>query len=217
LPQALYNYLALLGWNPGDDREVMSRSEMIEAFTTERLNDSAAVFDPEKLAWMNAQYTSSLPLADVLAHAAPFVEAAGLGGADAERLAAVVDLLRTRAKTLVELAELAVPYFRQRLVYDPALTAKFAADPELPHRLRALAERYGALAEFDKAALESELRGLCDELGVKAAQLIHPVRMALTATQAGPPLFDVVELVGREATASRLTAFLEHLEGEAAR
>jgi glutamyl-tRNA synthetase len=213
LPQALYNYLALLGWNPGDEREVMSRAEMIAAFTTERLNDSAAVFDPEKLAWMNAQYMSSLPLAEVLEHAAPFLAAAGLGAADETRLAAVVELLRTRAKTLVELAEQAVPYVKSRLAYDPASTAAFAADAELPSRLDSLARRYAALPSFDKASLESELRALADELGVKAGQLIHPLRMALTAAKAGPPLFDVVELVGREATASRLAAFREHLAG----
>jgi glutamyl-tRNA synthetase len=215
LPQALYNYLALLGWNPGDDREVMGRAEMIVAFSTERLNDSAAVFDPEKLAWMNAQYMSSLPLDEVLGHAGSFLVEAGLGDADGQRLEAVVELLRTRARTLAELAELAVPYFSERLAYDPAATAKFAADVELPAQLRELAARYAALESFDKEALEATLRALCDELGVKAGQLIHPVRMALTAAKAGPPLFDVVELAGRQATARHLAAFLEHLEAGA--
>ncbi|MCZ6506621.1 MAG: glutamate--tRNA ligase [Acidobacteria bacterium] len=215
LPQALYNYLALLGWNPGDEREVMSRQEMAEAFSTERLNDSAAVFDPEKLAWMNAQYMSSLPLAEILDHAEPFLAAAGLAQADAERLAAVVELLRTRAKTLSELASLSVSYFAARLDYDSQLTAKFAAQEELPGHLRQLAARYAALGSFDKDALEQELRGLSEALGVKAGYLIHPIRMALTAAKAGPPLFDIVELVGREATQRHLENFIAHLETRA--
>ncbi len=211
LPQALYNYLTLLGWNPGDEREVMSREVLIEAFTTERLNDSAAVFDPEKLAWMNAQYMSSLPLDEILSHGRPFLESAGLADSDPERLAAVADLLRTRAKTLAELAELAVPYFEESLGYDEELTAKFRAQEELPGYLETLAQRYTALPEFDVESLETALRELADEVEVKAGVLIHPVRMALTGGKAGPPLFDVVELVGREATARRMEEFVRYL------
>jgi len=213
LPQALYNYLALLGWNPGDEREVMPREEMTEAFTTERLNDSAAVFDPEKLAWMNAQYMSTLPLDEILDRAASFLGEAGLADVEAQRLNAVVELLRTRAKTLAELAEMAVPYFQSQLTYDPAMTAKFASQEELPRHLRLLGERYSALESFDIESLEQALRDLSEELGVKAGYLIHPTRMALTASKAGPPLFDVVELVGREETARRFEHFLDHLEG----
>lgn len=212
LPQALYNYLALLGWNPGDEREVMSRDEMTEAFTTERLNDSAAVFDPEKLAWMNAQYMSALPLAEILERAQPFLATAGLDGEDSERLGAVVDLLRTRAKALEELATLATPYFAERLDYPAELTAKFAAQAELPAHLSQLAERWAGLAAFDVESLEEALRALSSELDVKAGYLIHPVRMALTAAKAGPSLFDLVAVMGREATARHLALFLAHLD-----
>lgn len=211
LPQALYNYLALLGWNPGDEREVMSRDEMTEAFTTERLNDSAAVFDPEKLAWMNAQYMSALPLAEILDHGAAFLADAGLGDAEPDRLAAVVDLLRTRAKTLAELATLAEPYFAETLEYPAELSAKFVAQDELPGHLRQLAARWAGMATFDAAALEESLRALAEELEVKAGYLIHPVRMALTAAKAGPSLFDLVAVMGREATARHLDHFIAHL------
>ncbi len=213
LPQALYNYLALLGWNPGDEREVMSRETLVEAFTTERLNDSAAVFDPEKLAWMNAQYMSTLDLSEILSHAAPFLTAAGIGVADPDYLAAAVDLLRTRAKTLAELSELAATYFEENLAYDPELTAKFRSQEDLAEHLEQLAARYAAVEPFDKEGLERELRALAEALEVKAGQLIHPVRMALTGAKAGPPLFDVVELVGREATARHLANFVAHLRG----
>src|SRR5437588_4867746 len=110
LPQALYNYLALLGWSPGGDREILSRAEMIALFSVERLNASAAVFDREKLSWVNAQYLSGLPLADLMPHLRPFLEEVGFGAAaiaaagegGGERLAAAVELHRGRVRTLKE-------------------------------------------------------------------------------------------------------------------
>ncbi len=208
LPQALYNYLALLGWTPGDEREILSRREMAEVFAVERLNASAAIFDRDKLFWVNSQYLSRLPLAAILPHLAPFLAAAGLAGADPGRLAAALELHRTRAHTLADLAELVVPYFRESLDYDPEAAAKFRADPELAGHLDALRQRYAALPEWTKDALDASLRALATERGVKAGVLIHPTRMALTAAAAGPPLFDLVEAMGRDATGRHFASFL---------
>jgi len=216
LPPALYNYLALLGWAPGGDRELMTRDEMVDLFTVERLNASAAVFDPDKLAWMNAQYMSGLPLAELMPHLAPFLERVGidlesLDEAARERFEAAIDLQRTRARTLAELAETLLPYLRDRLDYDPELTAKYRAQPELPEHLERLRDRYAAVEPFAVEPLEAELRTLADELGVKAGHLIHPLRLALTGSTAGPPVFDLVAAMGREATARHLGHFLDHL------
>lgn len=211
LPQALYNFLVLLGWNPGDEREVMGLEELVEAFSVERLNDSSAVFDGEKLSWMNAQYLSSLSLEEVMRHLAPFLAEAGLADADPDQLAAAVELHRTRPRTLVELAESIRPYFEQELSYDPEQCAKFLGDPDLPGHLTTLAERYSVLSEFDKESLEATLRELAAERDLKAGYLIHPLRMALTGVKAGPPVFDVVELTGREATGRRLARFTDSL------
>ena len=210
LPQALFNFLALLGWAPGDDRELMSRAEMAEIFSTERLNDSAAVFDPDKLGWMNAQYMSSLSLEELYPHLEPFLDEAGLAGADRARLDPVLELHRTRARTLADLATVARPYF-EPVEYDPALTAKFAAQGDLPAHLGELGSRWNALEAFDIEPLEEGLRALCGELEAKAGYLIHPVRMALSGAKAGPPLFDLVAAMGREGTARHLAAFLAHL------
>jgi glutamyl-tRNA synthetase len=218
LPEALYNYLALLGWSPGDDRELMIRDEMIELFTVERLNASAAVFDRDKLAWMNGQYIAGLPLAELVDHLEPFLERAGIGGAaaaDRERLGRAVELHRVRARTLVEMAEQLVPYFVAEPAYDPEAVAKHRGQPELPGQLARLRDLYAAVEPFEVEPLEAGLRALADELGVKAAHLIHPLRMALTGTKAGPPVFDLVAFMGREQTRRRLDRFLEHL-GEAA-
>lgn len=211
LPGALYNFLALLGWNPGDDREIMSREEMIAAFSVDRLNASAAVFDREKLWWMNAQYMSRRSVQDLWPHLEPFVERAGLKDVDRERLTAALELYRTRARTLKELAESVVPCFQGELTYDPAAIAKYRKDPDLPALLEDLRSRFQALPSFTKEALEAELRSVTDQRGIKAAVLIHPTRMALSASTAGPPLFDLIEVLGREASNHRLGSFIELL------
>jgi glutamyl-tRNA synthetase len=218
LPQALYNYLALLGWSPGGDREILSRDEMIALFSVDRLNASPAVFDREKLTWVNAQYLSNLPLAELLPHLWPFLAEVGLAGGegevDAGRLAAAIELHRGRVRTLRELAAVVVPYFRERLDYPPEAIAKFAADPELPAHLAALRDRFASLPAFSKEALEAELRTVAGERNVKAGALIHPTRTALSGAQVGPPLFDLVEVMGREATLRHLDHFIARL-GEA--
>jgi glutamyl-tRNA synthetase len=212
LPQALYNFMALLGWTPGDDREIFTRKEMAEIFSVERLNASAAVFDREKLLWMNAQYLSKLTVEEILPHLQPFLEAQGLQDADPARLAAAVELQRSRAHTLKELAQALLPYFQDRLDYDPALAAKFQKDPDLSQHLEALAARYAALPSFDKGSLEAALRALAEERGLKAGVLIHPTRMALSGLAGGPPLFDLVEVMGRDAVARHLANFVELLK-----
>ncbi len=212
LPQALYNFLALLGWNPGDDREILSRDEMIRLFTVDRLNASPAVFDREKLWWMNAQYLSLLDFEALRPHLEPFLEQVGLRDLDPARLAAAVNLHRTRARTLKDLAELVVPYF-QDVTYDPEASAKFLKDPDLPAHLEALRDRYAALPGFDKDSLDAALRALAEERGIKAGALIHPTRMALSAAAQGPPLFDLVEAMGRDASLRHLDRFLAFLRG----
>jgi nondiscriminating glutamyl-tRNA synthetase len=213
LPQALYNFMALLGWNPGDDREILSRDEMIALFDVNRLNASPAVFDKEKLWWMNGQYLTTLSYDALRPHLEPFLAAASLEDADPARLNAVVNLLKSRARTLKDLVELIRPYFQDELTYDPEASAKFLKDPDLPNHLQALRDRYAALSTFDKDALDAALRTLAEERGMKPAVLIHPTRMALTAAPQGPPLFDLVEVMGREATLRHLDHFLAFLKG----
>jgi glutamyl-tRNA synthetase len=218
LPQALYNFMALLGWSPGDDREILSRDEMIQLFSVDRLNASAAVFDREKLLWMNGQYLSALSPEQLRRHLAPFLEAAGLTAvatADPDRLAAAIELQRTRTRTLKELAESLVPYFQERIEYTAEASAKFLKDPALPDHLQALRDCYAAQPFFTKEALEADLRTTAEERGVKAGVLIHPTRMALSGATAGPPLFDLIEVTGREATLKRMDAYIAFLRQSA--
>ena len=211
LPQALYNFLALLGWSPGDDREILSRQEMVEAFTAERLVPSAAIFDYDKLRWMNAQYLSREPLDEILRHLEPFLAGVGLASADPDRLRGAVDLHRTRAYDLKELGGYIVPYFAERLEYDPGLCEKFLAQVDLPDQLDQLIERFRSLDPFDLEGIETTIRGLSADLGVKAGVLIHPTRMALSASKAGPSLFHLVAAMGQQATLCHLKNFAAYL------
>jgi glutamyl-tRNA synthetase len=191
----------------------MIREEMIAAFSVDRLNASPAVFDREKLWWMNGQYMARLSVEELWPHLEPFVEQAGLKDADPGRLRTALELHRTRARTLKELAEQVLPYFQEIQAWDPAANAKFLKDADLPAHLETLQERYRALPEFTKEALEATLRALSEERGIKAGVLIHPTRMALSATTNGPPLFDLVEVMGRETTDQRMGRFIAFLRG----
>lgn len=213
LPQTLYNFLALLGWSPGGDRELMSRAEMIELFTVERLNAAAAVFDREKLLWMNSQYIQKLPFAELQPHLQPFLAELGLAELEAGRLEKIVDLYRPRAQTLRELAAPVGTFVADELVYDRTECEKFLHDPALPEHLETLAGRFAALETFDVPSLDGALRALAEERGLKAAVLIHPTRMAVSASKGGPPLFDLVALVGKAATAARFARFVSFLRG----
>jgi glutamyl/glutaminyl-tRNA synthetase len=160
---------------------------------------------------MNAQYIQATPPKELVPYLLPFLPAVGLEGADPDRLAAALDLYRPRARTLKEMAELLPPYFLAKLHYDPEACAKFLADPALPGHLAALRDRWAALPEFSVEALDGSLRAEAEAKGIKAAVLIHPVRMALTAATGGPSLFHLVEVMGREATLRHLDQFLEFL------
>jgi glutamyl/glutaminyl-tRNA synthetase len=183
------------------------------------------VFDREKLTWVNAQYLSSLPIAELLPHLRPFLAELGIadagpggsaGAGAGERLVAAIELHRGRVRTLKELAAVVAPYFRDRLDYDPEVIAKFLGDPQLPDHLAALRDRYARLGEFTKEAAETELRAVAAERGVKAGALIHPTRTAISGAQVGPPLFDLVEVMGRDATLRHLDHLIERLRGAAA-
>ncbi len=205
LAEALYNYLALLGWSPGDDREVfLSRAELVEAFSADRLLGSASVFDLDKLGWINAQHMSGQPLRRILRQFRPFAEATGIPLGDEEKLGLVVDLHRTRARTLKDLAERIRPHFRESLDYSADLCQKFLKTEGMNQILEVLADRFEAENGFDAEAIEGVIRALAQENDLKAGVLIHPTRMAVSGAKAGPSLFHLVEVVGQGATVRHL-------------
>jgi glutamyl-tRNA synthetase len=214
LPEALLNYLARLGWSYGD-QEVFTRSELIEKFTWKNVQTSAAVFNPDKLLWMNAEYIKTSPAETVARALMPFLQQAGLLGSahtvPHQWLAQLVGLVRERTKTLVDMVEWVKPYFGEAVVWEKEAATKFLTSANAPV-LRKLLERFDALCGFSKQAWEEEFKRLVEEEGMKMGQLAQPVRVALTGRTASPGLFDVMEVLGRERTLSRLRQSLARAE-----
>jgi glutamyl-tRNA synthetase len=221
LPEAMFNFLSLLGWNPGDEREVMSRDELTAAFSLERLQKKSAVFDVDKLQWLNGQHLARTPTERLV----PLVVAQlGRTGMDARhldtgsaRFLKMVDLLKVRARTVAELAAQTGPYLSDTVTFDADAVAKhWAREPqETAVRLGRLRDRLVA-SDWTEPALEAGVRGLAEELGIGAGKLIHPLRVALTGQAASPGIFEVLALLGRERSLGRLETALERVRSLAA-
>jgi glutamyl-tRNA synthetase len=206
LPEALVNYLVRLGWSHGD-QERFTRDELIEKFSWKHVQSSAAVFNPDKLLWLNAEYIKTSPPTYVAQALMPLLEQAGLRekvqGFSMEWLAQLVVLVRERAKTLVEMVEWVKPYFGHSVVLEEDAGKKFLT-PEIAPVLARLVERLEAQSSFSKQAWEDAFKKLVEEEGLKMGQLAQPVRVALTGRTASPGLFDVMEVLGPERALYRL-------------
>lgn len=223
LPEAMVNFLALLGWNPGDEREVMERAELIGAFAMERVQKKSAVFDTDKLLWMNGQYLQRRPAQELASELRDRLRARGidldtdrdLGGDLGETdidLGALVPLLQPRSRTTAELVDQAMPFVLDRPPLDEKAAAKhWFKDPAGVHqRLEALRARL-ANTPWSEGSLEDALRGLAEELEVGAGKLIHPLRLAVTGQGASPGIFEVLVVLGRERCMVRIARALETL------
>ncbi len=205
LPEALFNFLALLGWAPGEDREILSREEMEREFSLERVGASPSVFDPEKLLWMNAQYMARMPAEELLARCEPYAE----GGVPARAAALrAIELHRARARTTIEMGRALSMYANDPSDYDPDGVRK-QVRRETPALLEKLIARLETVEDWKTETLETALRGVAEQAGVSAGKLIHPTRLALTGTTVGAPLFDVIALLGKAASLRRLRKFVE--------
>ncbi|MEO7966831.1 MAG: glutamate--tRNA ligase [Gemmatimonadaceae bacterium] len=220
LPSAMRNFLALLGWSPGGDREVMEMEELIEAFSPDGLLKKAAVFDFKKLEWMNGQHMARLPIAELEQYVRPFVVAAGLAN-DQELVdrrewwLRLLELLRVRARTVNELVEQCATYFRDEVVFDSDAVAKHWKDAtSTADILRATHDRLAETA-WDPTLMEEALRSLAETLGIGGGKIFQPLRVALTGVAATPGIFDVLVAIGRERSLARLDASIATLRARA--
>lgn len=222
LPSAMLNFLALLGWSPGGDLEVMLRDELIQRFDTEGLLKKAAVFDPKKLEWMNGQHLSRLPLAEIEPPVTRGVLAAGLAtAASLEARQAwyhgLLDLLRVRARTVDDIVRQAEPYLRDEITVPDDLWAGLAKDAAATRS--ALAAARTALEAVpdaqwgDGAAMEAALRAAAEGIGLAAGKLFTPLRTVLTGSKVSPGITDVIGMIGRERVLARIDAAMARLDG----
>jgi glutamyl-tRNA synthetase len=218
LPAAMVNFLALLGWSPGGDREVMTLAEMVEFFSTDGLLKKAAIFDPKKLEWMNGQHLSLLTAAALEPLVTPELIAAGLSTAEqlTERrdwYLALIDLLKVRARIVHDIVRQAVPYFAGRIEYDADAVARHWKDPHATAELlAAVRDRLAALPQWEAQAMEEALRTLATERDVAAGKIFQPLRVALTGMSVSPGIFEVLMAMGRELALARLEEAMRELQ-----
>lgn len=210
LPGALFNYLALLGWSPGDDREIMTRDELIAAFTLDRVRSAPSQMDLKKLDWMNGAYMRALPKPELEKGCCSVLEQKGLwpvtGGV--EYLARVVEAMGERLHFFTDIADQAAFFFTEDYAFDEKAVNKRLKKEGAMESLRALAERFAALDVFTAATTEQTLRALADSRGEGAGALVHPVRVAVSGTSEGPSLFHMLEVLGKDRVLTRMARVL---------
>jgi len=212
---AMVNFLALLGWSPGDDRELLSRSELIEAFALEAISGGNAVFNTEKLDWMNGQYIGRMSADELATAVAPRFAEAGLLHApiarNSARFARLLELLRPRAKRLTDFVDQARPLLVDEVVYTQEAIDKHLSAPDLARHVATLRGALASVEPFDEATLEATLRHTAETLGIKAGALIHATRVAVTGRTTSPGIFEVLVLLEREPTLARLDRLQQFL------
>jgi glutamyl-tRNA synthetase len=219
LPDAMVNFLALLGWSPGGDREVMSRDELAAAFSLDGISGGAAVFDPEKLDWFNAQYLARLTPDQLVGYVKPLLQAAGLWREEfdddrgREWLQRVLRLVLPRVRRLPDFIAQAGPFVVMTVDYEPEAVRKHLTAVDLHEHVEAL---FTAMEDdsgpFEEVHIERMLRSVADARGIKAATLIHAARIAATGKGVSPGIFEVLALLGKPMTLSRLRDLVRYLK-----
>ena len=211
LPEALVNYLMLLGWSPGNNQEIISLAEAIKKFNITDGNKTAATFDMNKLLWLNSQYIKSAEAAKLVGLVKPFMveqfplDADNFDGNFLER---VLKLFQERANTLVELAQGLKPFFINEVEFDEAAKEKFLSQ-DLSREFALLREKFSRLSDFSALAVEEAFRAAAGDLQVTTKHLIHPLRVALSGKTVGPGMFEFIEVLGRQKTLARIDRCLQ--------
>ncbi len=213
LPEAMINYLVRLGWSHGD-QEIFSREELIEYFTPDSIGKSSAVFNPEKLLWLNYHYIKQSPASRLLGMMRPIWEELGVPVKDESLALSVVEDLKSRSKTLREIAESSAFYFSEDVRYDPEAACKYLTGEMAPH-LAEIAERLLAQEDYSREAIDALLRGFCDYKGIKLKLISQPLRIALTGRTASPGLDQVISTLGKERVIRRLQKAADFIRGNA--
>ncbi|MGD0650116.1 MAG: glutamate--tRNA ligase family protein [Verrucomicrobiia bacterium] len=196
VPEAVRNYLCLLGWSPKDNREVMPIEEVIRVFDLPQILRANARFDVSKLTWMNGEYIRAMPHKRYFELAEPFSVQPGAPS--------VLALVQGKIKLLKEIPELTSYFFTADFPFDPEAVKKSCSAPQTSERLTKLADKFATVAPWDRRNLEAALKALAAELGVKTGELIHPCRVAVSGKAGGPSLYHMLEVLGRDRVLARL-------------
>ncbi len=205
LPQAMLNYLALLGWSSGADTDIIHFDEILEKFDIKDVSHSAAIYDTAKLNWINGQYLNELELDELVSFLKPAAAEKGWLLADNnEFFVDVVSLVRSRSQTLVQMIASMDYFFEEISGYDPKGISKYFSSTDIIPSLETVRNKLLNISLFESAELESLIRSEANQMGLKAGDLIHPLRLAVTGRTATPGLFEIMELLGRGKCCDRI-------------
>lgn len=206
LPQALVNFITLLGWAPGEDREIMALEDIKKEFSLKDIRSANAVFDIDKLTWMNGQYIKEMSCEEFLDLLLPGLKNRGWVKEPINRewLLKVASLFRERARTLPDFFDQSEYIFVEEIKFDQKAVDKRLKKPKAPKVLEGITEKFSQLEDFNAKTAEEVCRELAQQMDVKAADIIHPVRVAVSGRMAGPGLFELLEVLGKETVAKRL-------------
>jgi glutamyl-tRNA synthetase len=202
-PEAVRNYLSLLGWSPKENREIISTEEVVAMFELNQINRRNAAFDLDKCFWINGQYLLQMDLARYAELAIPFLEKAGITWPTWDSLEKVLAIVKPKIKMLKDLPEWVAFFFTETFPYDEAAVAKSLTGTSAADRLKALSESYASLTEWNAATLEATLKETAVKLGNKTGELVHPARVAASGRSVGPGLYEMLEILGKERTLAR--------------
>ena len=216
VPEALVNYLALLGWAPGDDRELFTPQELIEAFSIERMSLSAGRFDLKKVQWLNGQHIRMLPVEELRDRLVPILEKAGfdVSSKSPEWLARMTAICQEKIRTLNDVVDFTDFFFVEPTTYDEKAVRKHWKKDDSLDRMLAIQEALEGISEWTHDALKAAFEALAAKLEMGLGKLIHPTRLALTGKSVGPGLFELAELLGKETCLARIdrgVAFIRNM------
>jgi glutamyl-tRNA synthetase len=214
LPAALINYLGRLGWSLDDKSEIIGLPEMVAHFGLERVNESPASFDPDKLYWLAGEYMKALPVAERVNGVIPFLQRAGLLGAKVDdaakaKLTRVVEACGDRLKLFSDILLYGSPFFRKDPLYEAQAVQKRLKKAGAAELLAQFRTELAAVEPFEAAVLEEKLRVFCESRKIGAGSLIHPLRVGTTGTEVGPGVFDCLAILGKEETLRRIDLALK--------
>ena len=214
LPEAIVNYLCLLGWSTQNQDEIISLDNAAKQFSLERVSKNAAIYDTKKLTWINGYYLKNLDIEYITELSIPFIKKTGcsLEGHSVEKLQQIIALIREKVWTLAEIADGANYFFNDDFEYEQKGIDKYFCKEGITVLLERIINNLKELESFDKFTIETMYRMQADKLGMKAAELIHPTRLALTGRTISPGLFDIMELMGKEECIDRLVRAVEFIK-----
>ncbi len=209
LPEAIVNYLALMGWAPGEDREILPIEEIIRLFDVKDVNKTGATFDMDKLSWINGQYIKNTPIKDLIARVTDFLKYKNILDRkfDQDKWESIVNIYKERTRTLEDFLSIYKIFFADEVEYDEKAVEKYLKKTESKDIIKKCIAGLKSISDFDKGAIENLYRQLAGELKLKAAELIHPTRVAISGKTVGAGLFEMMELLGREKVLNRLEKF----------